>query len=424
MAVLVAVWVAGWAAGWGRGAGSVVSASGGSRAVVAAELIASLQASGAVVHVPLEVRERPGAGLGVFVAAAVGAGASLVSLPASLMMGAGDGKPHAGGKRYRGEVALVVELAREAAHPSSDEVRLYLATLPKECPPNLVHRPAADLALASASLHAWKVELIRDSLAAVERELPAVPEAARQWAVCMVLSRALQHEGLGPAMMPFLDLLNHGDAARHDSYADRAVIVAARPLAAGDELSFTYTRSPSKARLLTSFGFSAGAPAASLAATDLPSRDPAWLARQGCPETAPRTDLHLDSDGRLSESSMREALRCIRLRLYSPAEAALALRLGHLDAAWGGAAGGDDAANIAALLAKDARVVMNTGAMCAGAQEGAAAQAGLFEAASPDLAAAVREETVALADCAALLEAAHHALAAATGSRGAGAGKE
>ena len=50
----------------------------------------------------------------------------------------------------------------------------------------------------------------------------------------------------------------------------------------GEEITFPYVESPSKARLLTSFGFMDGAPAASLAANDLPVRDVEWLRMNGC----------------------------------------------------------------------------------------------------------------------------------------------
>ena len=56
-------------------------------------------------------------------------------------------------------------------------------------------------------------------------------------------------------------------------------MVAIRDLAAGEELTWEYQASPSRARLLTSFGFGShrDAPAASLASKDLPARDAAWM---------------------------------------------------------------------------------------------------------------------------------------------------
>ena len=56
----------------------------------------------------------------------------------------------------------------------------------------------------------------------------------------------------------------------------------------GDELTWEYLASPSRARLLTSFGFGgpSDAPAASLAAKDLPARDASWLKRHGCDHVA------------------------------------------------------------------------------------------------------------------------------------------
>ena len=55
-----------------------------------------------------------------------------------------------------------------------------------------------------------------------------------------------------------------------------------RDVPAGAELHFPYVESPSKARMLLSFGFAAGIPDASLVASDLPPRDPAFLRRVGC----------------------------------------------------------------------------------------------------------------------------------------------
>jgi hypothetical protein len=73
--------------------------------------------------------------------------------------------------------------------------------------------------------------------------------------------------GGGPAggvLMPFMDLLNHGSSCRHENIQasdprfSRAVILASRDIEAGEELSWPYVKSPSKARLFTSFGFSTG----------------------------------------------------------------------------------------------------------------------------------------------------------------------
>ena len=65
----------------------------------------------------------------------------------------------AAGGSSGGGGSLAVALARERLHPSTEAMRLYVASLPRECPHNLATRPASDLELASASLHHWKVEL-------------------------------------------------------------------------------------------------------------------------------------------------------------------------------------------------------------------------------------------------------------------------
>lgn len=117
----------------------------------------------------------------------------------------------------------------------------------------------------------------------------------------------------------------------HTISANGAELVAAVDLEAGEELTFPYSHSPSRARLLTSFGFDA-APSASLMASDVPQRDTNWLAERGCSGDAlRRIDLHLLKDPSsgaklgLTESGVREALRCIRLQVYTTKEAELAI---------------------------------------------------------------------------------------------------
>merc|ERR1719174_1097256 len=125
----------------------------------------------------------------------------------------------------------------------------------------------------------------------------------------MVLSRAQTQSGVGAVLMPLLDLLNHGDSCRHVNHRDRDTVVAARNLSAGEEITFIYVASPSKARLLTSFGFMQGAPSASLLAAGLPARDPSFLRQHGC-AGAERTDLWVGDDGAMSERGVRDALKC------------------------------------------------------------------------------------------------------------------
>ena len=263
-------------------------------------------------------------------------------------------------------------------------MRLYLETLPSTCPENLAVRGAADGELVAASLHAWKVDLLRREQQTLRR---APSNGGAAWsddevrlASCLKTSRAFAGVGNGPVMMPFIDLMNHAHV--HPSCTERgrwvneaagewvAELVAQRDLAEGDELTYLYTETPSKARMLTSFGFTAGMPSASLAAAQLPERDATWLSEHGC-GGPPRTDLYLDAAGgkpppptpppmpdgsaaprapprppslALSDAALKEAVRCVRLRLYTPEEATWAISSGHLAADWGGASASASAA--------------------------------------------------------------------------------
>ena len=124
---------------------------------------------------------------------------------------------------------------------------------------------------------------------------------------------------LSPSLSPSLSLsLSHARARTHR-----------------EELTFPYSHSPSRARLLTSFGFDA-APSASLMASDVPQRDANWLAERGCSGDAlRRIELHLVKDPSsgaklgLTERGVREALRCIRLQVFTSEEAELAISEQH-----------------------------------------------------------------------------------------------
>ena len=119
----------------------------------------------------------------------------------------------------------------------------------------------------------------------------------------------------------------------HTVSVDGAKLVAAMDIEAGEELTFPYSHSPSRARLLTSFGFDV-APSVSLMASDLPQRDADWLATQGCSSDAlRRIEFHLLKDPSsgaklgMTEHGVREALRCIRLQVYTTEEAELAMSM-------------------------------------------------------------------------------------------------
>ena len=123
----------------------------------------------------------------------------------------------------------------------------------------------------------------------------------------------------------------------------------------------------------------------------------------------------------LTDEGLRAALRCVRLRLYRPADAEFALRSGHLDQPWGGGvSAGALAQHVPAqlldLLRADRLVVMNTGRMCDAAAPGPGLTLRLMSAASDDLEAAIRDEAMALIGCAQLLQVALAALDAVVGS--------
>lgn len=164
--------------------------------------------------------------------------------------------------------------------------------------------------------------------------------------------------------------------------------------------------------MLTSFGFSDGAPSASLAAAELPERDDTWLRSHGCVGPT-RTDLRLDqTTGELSQAALRAAVRCIRLQLYEPDESAWALEVGHFDAPWGGVRGLEAERHtpagelvgkmLSAVLVNDLRIADNTAQMCRQAltDEQRAEQDVRLPEASADMRDAIREERVALDACA------------------------
>jgi hypothetical protein len=417
--------------------------------------------------------------MGVFVTEPVAAGTPVLRLPNSLMLTTG--------KNHMKQALLALTLARERRNASSAVMAAFVESLPIECPANLATRPQADLDLVEQTLHSWKVSTLKaqrqvfaenpplgGSDGEGEHGTPTPPapwtEEEVRWATCMSLSRAFAGVKSGPVMMPFVDLINHD--SRSASCTEKGVwlheeggkwqaeLVAARDLAAGDEVTFSYSESASKARMITSFGFTEGSPSAVLAAAELPEREASWLSSVGCAHKA-RTELNLDTADdnddddaaeqrlppgapppppktpTLSDEALRDAIRCIRLRLYTPVEARWALSNGHLDAPWGGwphlprsrtgasggdgGDGGDSSSNqeeqeqeeedlFASILGKDLRIVQNTATMCAQAQteEQVEMQTELMRFASEDLRSAVREETLALAACAHGFSRAHY----------------
>ena len=166
------------------------------RAADSLALLAVLVKHGAT-HVPLVVGPTAYGGLGIKVSAPVKQGDVIFSLPSSLMV------------KGSGQATLPLALTRERLNPTSEHMAAYLRTLPAECPPCLAARSAADLALASSTLHKWKATLLDSELEALRDALPELSDADRRWATCMKMSRAFAGIGDGPVLMPFLDLLNH-----------------------------------------------------------------------------------------------------------------------------------------------------------------------------------------------------------------------
>jgi len=400
----------------------LVGADGGPEAKVAAagsnaarlkqsaNLLRALQEAGATLLVPIVAEVTGDAGLAVFTNGNVSKGTSILTIPAELML-------REPGADESGEVGLALALAREKQHPSSDLMSLYLASLPGagECPANLVGRSKADLKLASASMHKWRVDMLSSGRSTLAKYMPEMPTHELSWVLCMVLSRAFTQTGKGTVMIPYVDLLNHNrnPSAYHVTHPDKAVVVASRDLKAGEELTFEYLASPSRARLLTSFGFETGAPALSLAANDLEHRDEAWLERYGC-SAVPRVDLEPNTDGTLDDNLLRAALRCIRLRLYTVKEAEWAESTGHLDAPWEGSAVTAADGMLFSVLTKDNRIVKNTGVMCQDSLPQTELAMNKFrqklEHASADLQKTIRDETAALMGCSMLLQQIHMVL--------------
>ena len=381
-----------------RGAGVTTSTAESRRAADALALLALLARHGAT-HLPLDVGPSVYGGLGVKVAAPVAAGATILTMPSSITF------------KGSGHATLPLAILRERLKPTSEWTKVWLRTLPAECPPCLAARSAEDVALVNSTLHRKKATMLESELAVLRDALPELNDAEHRWATCMTMSRSftgIDGNMDGHMMMPFLDLLNgrwvEPTAAWFARWVDRArgewvvEVVAKRDLQPGEEVTYEYVESPSRARLLTAYGFEGDAPDASLAADGVHYGDGSGDAI-GCPSgAAPRIELRLDGSGKLSGAALRAATKCVRYRLYSAEEAAWALRSGHLDApTWAGAPNAP-----LSVLEKDRRVAADTAMGCAEAQgeeEQRAAQRVLLGAASPDLAAAVAAEAEAFAQC-------------------------
>lgn len=300
-------------------------------------------------------------------------------------------------------------LARaQISEEQSEYLKLYVSTLPKECPPNLAQMKPREIELVSHTLHGWKVNVYKEGHRNVRKAFPDLPEKDVRWMVCMILSRSLAGPTGSAALMPFIDLINHGTSCFMSALPEGGrSVVSKRQLNPGDEITFSYAESPSRARLLTSFGFVGDAPAASLVAKDLPTRDPVFLDQNGCAGFN-RIDLELESK-RLAKGTMLKALRCVRLHVYSPEEAAIAVETGRLDLPWE-----EIPAEPQSMLKKDLRVIINTLNICSDgvSEKSLNKQAVLVRElkGKSEIGRAVSDETTALVGCHEHLIRAHKAL--------------
>ena len=205
------------------------------RAVHATALMHALEAAGMKRAPGVEVRLAAYGGLGLFAVQGAKAGDIVASLPSSLMLGgAGDNAE-----------PLAALILRERRQPSTELRRLYMATLPTGCSPNLALRSDADLAAVEASLHRERVDAVRREISSLAEVDPPPSLEERRWAVCIKLSRSFEDRQLEP----FIDLINYSEEpsciqamrrpaggateARHE-------IHAARELLPGDEITLKY----------------------------------------------------------------------------------------------------------------------------------------------------------------------------------------
>eukprot|EP01052_Picozoa_sp_SAG31_P009177 SAG31_NODE_477_length_15150_cov_13.611772_13_plen_379_part_00 len=205
----------------------------------ARSLLAAAVDAGAVMHVPLtiEFTGDPAAGeLGLYVQDDVAAaGLPVLTLPAALMLRSAGSASDEGSSASTdengpaGAAGLAAALLRERRRPRSKLSRLWLESLPSACPANLAARQAADAELAAVSLHAWKVGLMRAAEAEMAANLPDSSAQEREWAMCMVLSRALLHGG-GSALEPVVDLINHGTAVPSSAIPSLALYASLRSM--------------------------------------------------------------------------------------------------------------------------------------------------------------------------------------------------
>jgi len=159
------------------------------RAAKAQTLLDALTENGATLSVPLEVRADGDSGVGVFAATDVPADTLILEVPHELWVksvgGADDALPLALAEHMISGPLPIALNEKRGPRARSAVAAAYLETLPAECPPNLATRSEADLAVAAASMHGWKVELQRREAALLRREIPELDEDRIRHLLCM-----------------------------------------------------------------------------------------------------------------------------------------------------------------------------------------------------------------------------------------------
>jgi histone-lysine N-methyltransferase SETD3 len=232
---------------------------------------------------------------------------------------------------------LAAWLALEAREPAS-RWRAYLDALPVQLPELPMFRDDDDLAaLAGTAAHAVAAEKNRDVHVTYGRLSPdlraRVSLADFAWGCALVMSRAFHAPGTLEhhiAMIPLLDILNHGlDDTTWIYHPSRGLVVSTeRELAIGDEVHFSYG-ARSDTHLAVHFGFALHGNTAREAALVFDrAADPVNAAAAHL-----MWKLPLDAPARIRvgcvlDERFRRALSLARLQASGPVERARAVETG------------------------------------------------------------------------------------------------
>jgi len=278
--------------------------------------------------------------------------------------------------QWLGFAALAAGLLRLSADGVTEGVLpAYKASLPS-CPENSLFGADAVPVQAFGTVLS-SVDMLRMHgliLSALELLLPERPVRNRQWAACMVLTRVFDHDSADYALVPFVDLINHGPMSvqniqlRTDTISRDWQVVATRDILAGEELVYPYhvMLSQGLSSYLAQHGFAPGdvhpcTMTWGLIKDRRKISEDAWVS-SGCKRYEAGGamgvfDAHL-WDVRMRRT-IREAFRCMRIWLYSDQEVLAASVSGHLDAEGPLASRGQPP-----WLAKDFRVLSGFIATC------------------------------------------------------------